>query len=94
MGVKVAQLTDKTGDVSCARLVTEDIEEIIMTSRGGQVIKLPLKNIPQLGRATQGVILMRFGKDKGNSVAAVAALEKDEVPEALPQDTEIPEDAD
>ena len=85
MGVKVAQLTPKTGEVSCARLVTEDIEEIIMTSRGGQVIKLPLKNIPQLGRATQGVILMRFGKDKGDSVAAVAALEKDNT---------IPEDAD
>jgi len=36
---------------------------------------LPLKNIPQLGRATQGVILMRFA-NKGDSVAAAAVLEK------------------
>ena len=40
------------------------------------MIKLPLKNIPQLGRATQGVILMRFA-DKKDSVAAAACLEKD-----------------
>jgi len=39
------------------------------------VIKLPLKNIPQMGRATQGVILMRFAR-KSDSVAAVATLEK------------------
>jgi hypothetical protein len=34
-----------------------------------------LKNIPELGRATQGVILMRFA-DKGDNVAAAAVLEK------------------
>jgi hypothetical protein len=43
------------------------------------VIKLPLKNIPQLGRPTQGVILMRFGS-KSDSVAAVTYLEKDTNP--------------
>ncbi|MBI4029206.1 MAG: hypothetical protein HY376_02475 [Candidatus Blackburnbacteria bacterium] len=95
MGVKVAQLSDKTGDASCARLVTEDIEQIIITSRSGQVIKLPLKNIPQLGRATQGVILMRFGKDKTDSVAAVAALPKETEIEEVPQaESEISADAD
>ena len=41
----------------------------------GQVIKLPLRNIPELGRATQGVILMRFA-EKSDSVAATAVLEK------------------
>jgi len=39
------------------------------------VIKLPVKNIPQMGRNTQGVILMRFAK-KGDGVAAVAALNR------------------
>jgi DNA gyrase/topoisomerase IV subunit A len=39
------------------------------------MIKLPLKNIPQMGRATQGVIMMRFAK-KGDTVAAMATLEK------------------
>ena len=54
-------------------MVTEATDQIIITSKTGQVIKLPNKNIPQLGRATQGVILMRFAR-KGDGVAAVAPL--------------------
>lgn len=78
-GVKIASLSEKTGNVATAQLVTQDVEQVIITSNGGHVIKLPLKNIPQLGRATQGVILMRFGAKKTDSVAAVALLEKEEV---------------
>ncbi|HAU65537.1 TPA: hypothetical protein DCW32_03275 [Candidatus Woesebacteria bacterium] len=61
-------------------MVTQNIDQVVITSRMGQVIKLPLKNIPQLGRATQGVILMRFA-DKADSVAAAAVLEKGGVDE-------------
>ena len=74
-GVKAAVVTSKTGDLKTAVMVTQNIDQVVITSRMGQVIKLPLKNIPQLGRATQGVILMRFA-DKGDSVAAAAVLEK------------------
>jgi DNA gyrase subunit A len=74
-GVKAAVVTDKTGNLRTAIMVTQNIEQVVITSKMGQVIKLPLKNIPQLGRATQGVILMRFA-DKGDSVAAAAVLEK------------------
>ena len=56
-------------------MVTQVFDQVIITSKMGQVIKLPLKNIPELGRATQGVILMRFA-DKSDSVAAAAVLEK------------------
>lgn len=56
-------------------MVTEKFDEVIITSKAGQVIKLPLRNIPELGRATQGVILMRFA-EKSDSVAAAAVLEK------------------
>jgi DNA gyrase/topoisomerase IV subunit A len=56
-------------------MVTQNIDQVVITSKMGQVIKLPLKNIPQLGRATQGVILMRFA-NSGDSVAAAAVLEK------------------
>ena len=76
MGVKVAEVTQKTGEVACARMVNEKIEQVILTSRFAQVIKLPLKNIPKLGRATQGVILMRFS-DPQDLVAAVTCLEKE-----------------
>lgn len=74
-GVKAAVVGSKTGNLKTAAMVTQNIDQVIITSKMGQVIKLPLKNIPQLGRATQGVILMRFA-DKGDSVAAAAVLEK------------------
>ncbi len=74
-GVKAATVNPKTGDLATAIMVTPKIDQVVITSKTGQVIKLPLKNIPQLGRATQGVILMRFAS-KGDSVAAVTVLEK------------------
>jgi len=76
-GVKVSQVTDKTGKVVSAHMVTEMIETLLLTSKKAQVIKLPLKNIKRIGRSTQGVILMRFAK-AADSVAAVALLEKQE----------------
>jgi len=74
-GVKASVVTDKTGNLSSAIAVTETIDQLVITSAQGQVIKLPLKNIPQLGRATQGVILMRFA-NKSDHVTAVATLDK------------------
>jgi len=76
-GVKVSQVTDKTGKIVSAHMVTEMIETLLLTSKKAQVIKLPLKNIKRIGRSTQGVILMRFAK-AGDSVAAAALLEKQE----------------
>ncbi len=75
MGVKAAVITDKTGLVSAAIMVTPKDDQAVITSKYGQVIKLPIRSIPELGRATQGVILMRFA-DKKDSVAAVTTLEK------------------
>lgn len=76
VGVKVANVTAKTGKVAGALFVNQEADEIILTSKSAQVIKLPLKNIPQIGRATQGVILMRFA-NKGDIVASVTYLKKD-----------------
>jgi DNA gyrase subunit A len=75
-GVKAATISSKTGNLAAATMVTQNIDQVVMTSKDGQVIKLPLKNIPQLGRATQGVILMRFSI-KSDSVAACACIAKD-----------------
>lgn len=75
-GVKAAVVNERTGNLTAAVMVNEKMEQVVITSKIGQVIKLPLKNIPQLGRATQGVILMRFAA-KSDSVAAAAVLEKD-----------------
>jgi len=74
-GVKAATINARTGQMAAEAVVTQKIDQVVVTSKHGQVIKLPAKNIPQMGRATQGVILMRF-TDKKDKVAAVAILEK------------------
>lgn len=74
-GVKAMLLTPKTGNLVTARLVNDSIDQLILTSAKGIVIKLPLTSIPKLSRATQGVILMRFS-ESGDRLAAVASLEK------------------
>ena len=74
-GVKAAAVNTKTGQLTTEVILTQEAEQIAITSKTGQVIKLPVKNIPQMGRNTQGVILMRFAK-KGDGVAAVAALNR------------------
>ncbi|KKU98702.1 MAG: gyrase subunit A protein [Candidatus Amesbacteria bacterium GW2011_GWA1_48_9] len=75
-GVKAASLAAKTGLIVSCIGVDENVDQVVLTSRTAQIIKLPLKNIPRLGRDTQGVILMRFSQ-KGDSVAAVTCLEKE-----------------
>lgn len=76
-GVKVMEVTPKTGNIAAAIGVTQDIESIIITTKDAQIIKLPLKNIPQLKRPTQGVILMRFAKE-GDHIVAAAPVEEGE----------------
>jgi DNA gyrase subunit A len=73
VGVKVAKLTERTGNLVCAAIVSPEYRQVVLTTKKAQVIKLPLKNIKQLGRATQGVILMRFGK-QNDQVAAMTCL--------------------
>jgi DNA gyrase subunit A len=75
VGVKAAHVAEKTGKIVGCRLVTQRDKKMVITSKRAQVIKLPIKNIPRLGRDTQGVILMRFSKP-GDSVAAITCLRK------------------
>lgn len=74
-GVKVAKVTDKTGGVVTAQVVPPGAEEVIITSKHGQVVRIHLKTIPQLGRDTQGVILMRFSSTD-DKVSAATCLEQ------------------
>ena len=72
-GVKVARVTDRTGKVVNAQVIPAGSEEVIITSRRGQIVKLLITQIPKLSRDTQGVILMRFSHEK-DSVAAVTCV--------------------
>jgi DNA gyrase subunit A len=58
-GVTAMRLTAKTGDVVAAAMVNEE-HTIVMISSGGQVIRMPAAQISRIGRATQGVTLMRM----------------------------------
>lgn len=74
-GVKVAHVDDKTGKVLVSQLVPADCDSVILTSTKGQVVKLPITSVPRLGRATSGVILMRF-TNKSDTIAAATCLTK------------------
>ena len=76
-GLKVSEVTKKTGNIAAAHLVDQKTDQLIITTTQAQAIKLPLKNIPQLQRPTQGVILMRFAKSD-DTVAAATCLDKKE----------------
>lgn len=73
-GIKTANVTAKTGKLVGANIVNIDEMEgdMIITSAKGQIIRIPLKSIPVLGRATQGVRIMR--PDAGDKVSAAAVL--------------------
>ena len=72
-GVKVAKVTDKTGDVVVSQVIPKGGNEVIMTSKKGQVVKLDINSVPKLSRDTQGVILMRFS-DKNDGVASATCI--------------------
>jgi len=67
-GIKTARVTEKTGDIIVAKVVTDDMSEIITMSKHSNVIRVLLKEIPLLGRQTQGVRIMKLRPQ--DSVAA------------------------
>jgi len=74
-GIKAAKITSKTGKIVGARLLNnKDLDrDMIIISERGQVIRLPLKSVNRLGRATQGIHLMRF-KEAKDKVASLALI--------------------
>jgi len=76
MGVKVAEITTRTGKIASARMVTHEHDEVVISTQEGQTIKLPItkQSIPLLTRPTQGVILMRL--KPADKVVAVALTYK------------------
>jgi DNA gyrase subunit A len=74
-GIKTANITDKTGEIVMATVVNSKAseEDIMIISAKGQVIRLPIKAVNVLGRATQGVRLMKF-KASGDVVASATFI--------------------
>ena len=72
VGIKAAVVTAKTGPIVAVRSLEDDVEEILLISSKGQAIRVGLKDIPTLGRTTQGVRIMRTNEsDKVSSFGFV-----------------------
>ena len=72
VGIRSAVVNNKTGKLVGVATLTEQENEVIIISNQGQTIRLGLKNIPELGRATQGVRIMRI--NDGDTVASLALV--------------------
>lgn len=67
-GIKTLNVTDKTGALIGARITTPDVAELMAMSEQSLVIRMSLEGISTLGRATQGVRIMKL--KNGDSVAS------------------------
>lgn len=86
VGIRSAVVNSKTGDlIGVKTLAGDDGQEVIIVSSQGQTIRLGLKDIPELGRATQGVRIMRLNDgDEVVSLTLVDEVEVDESEEEAP----------
>ncbi len=71
-GIKTANVTPKTAEIISAQVVTDDEAEVVAMSQKSQVIRVDLKEIPLLGRQTQGVRIMKLRE--GDRIASLICL--------------------
>lgn len=72
VGIKAAVVTAKTGPIVAVRTLEESASEVLMISNKGQAIRVALKDIPTLGRTTQGVRIMRMSE--GDKVSSLGLM--------------------
>lgn len=82
VGIKAAVVTAKTGPIVDVRTLEPDTGEVLMISNKGQTIRVGLKDIPTLGRTTQGVRIMKLSD--GDAVSSLGLM---------PEQTAIEEEA-
>jgi DNA gyrase subunit A len=71
-GIKTAKVTPKTGVLISAKVFEGDDAEVVAISKKSQVIRTDVKEIPILGRQTQGVRVMKLRE--GDSIASLICL--------------------
>ena len=85
VGIKAAVVTSKTGPIISVRALEDDANEALLISQAGQTIRVALKDIPTLGRTTQGVRIMRLAD--GDSVSSIGIMLEQEEKEVLESET-------
>ena len=85
-GVKTINVTEKTGNLISIKNVTDD-DDLMIITKNGITIRLPIDQIRIMGRAAQGVIMIKLGKNE--EIAAVAKVPKEEEEVALENGEDI-----
>lgn len=80
VGIKAAVVTSKTGPIITVQTLEEDANEALLISQNGQTIRVALKDIPTLGRTTQGVRIMRMSE--GDAVSSIGTMQETKEDEA------------
>lgn len=81
VGIKAAVVTAKTGPIITVQTLEGEAHEALLISQNGQTIRVALKDIPTLGRTTQGVRIMRLAD--GDAVSSIGIMQetKEEEPD-------------
>ena len=89
-GVRLISLEGrKTGDVAAVQQVTEEDEELLLISAGGQVIRTETNSINRYSSSARGVIVMRLAE--GDRVVAIAAFRAGLAEQGAIEDNDDPE---
>lgn len=83
VGIKAAVVTAKTGPIITVQALEEGANEALLISQNGQTIRVALKDIPTLGRTTQGVRIMRLAES--DAVSSIGIM-NETLEESVPAD--------
>jgi DNA gyrase subunit A len=87
-GVKTINITEKTGHLVAIKEVTDE-DDLMIINKSGITIRMEVKDLRVMGRATQGVKLIRLNEsDEISSVEVIEVLEETEMPEDEKTDSE------
>ncbi len=85
VGIKAAVVTAKTGPIMSVQTIYPDTKEALLISENGQTIRIGLKDIPTLGRTTQGVRIMRMAD--GDIVSSIGLIDEKAIVEEAEEET-------
>ena len=82
-GVKTISVTDKTGHLSTIKYVSED-DDLMITTKEGVIIRIDVADLRVMGRATQGVKVIKVDEgDEISDITVVAKAEESSTPEGV-----------
>ena len=87
LGIRNYMVTEKTGPIVGIKVV-DGTEDLLLVTAAGILIRTPVENIRVAGRATQGVIVMRF-KEEGDRVISLALADPEEKEQPAPEEAPL-----